>query len=100
MTTQLTKHVDPVTWPAPPMTPEEGMLVVLRDELYGGSWERMLQDLRDRRRGRPYIFKLVNHIQTDIDRIERLQERGPSRAIPGAAMRTGPSDIRGGWRTE
>ena len=56
------------------LTPEERMLVVLREELYGGSWDRMLTDLRDRLRGRPYIFKLVNRIQEDIARIEKLQE--------------------------
>lgn len=53
---------------------EDRMLIILRDELYSGSWERMLQDLRDRLRGRPYIFKLVNRIQDDISRIEKLQE--------------------------
>lgn len=56
------------------LSPEERMLIVLREELYGGSWDRMLQDLRDRLRGRPYIFKLVNRIQEDIARIEKLQE--------------------------
>ena len=56
------------------LTPEERMLIVLREELYIGSWDRMLQDLRDRLRGRPYIFKLVNRIQEDIARIEKLQE--------------------------
>ncbi len=56
------------------LSPEERMLVVLREELYGGSWDRMLQDLRDRLRGRPYIFKLVNRIQEDIARIEKLLE--------------------------
>ncbi len=49
------------------------MLIALRDELYVGSWERMLQDLRDRLQGRPYIFKLVNRIEEDLTRIERLQ---------------------------
>ena len=53
---------------------EERMLVVLRDELYSGSWDRMLVDLRDRLKGRPYIFKLVNRIQDDISRIEKLQD--------------------------
>jgi hypothetical protein len=56
------------------LTPEEKMLITLRDELYGGSWDRMLQDLRERLRGRPYIFKLVNRIQDDIERIEKLQD--------------------------
>lgn len=53
---------------------EERMLVVLRDELYSSSWDRMLVDLRDRLKGRPYIFKLVNRIQDDIARIEKLQD--------------------------
>lgn len=50
------------------------MLVRLREELYSGSWERMLADLKDRLKGRPYIFKLVNRIQDDISRIEKLQD--------------------------
>jgi hypothetical protein len=53
---------------------EERMLVVLRDELYSGSWDRMLADLKDRLKGRPYIFKLVNRIQDDMSRIEKLQD--------------------------
>lgn len=56
------------------LPPEERMLVVLRNELYSGSWDRMLADLKDRLKGRPYIFKLVNRIQDDISRIEKLQD--------------------------
>jgi hypothetical protein len=33
----------------------------------------MQQDLKDRLKGRPYIFKLVNRIEEDLDRIEKLQ---------------------------
>lgn len=55
------------------LSPEEKMLVVLRDELYAGSWDRMLKDLHERLKGRPYIFKLVNRIQDDIGRIEKLK---------------------------
>lgn len=55
------------------LSQEEKMLITLRDELYVGSWERMLADLRDRLQGRPYIFKLVNRIEEDLTRIERLQ---------------------------
>ena len=51
---------------------EELMLITLRDELYEGSWDNMLQDLRDRLKGKPYIFKLVNRIEEDIVRIERV----------------------------
>ena len=54
------------------LTLEETMLLTLRDELYGGDWTRMLQDLHDRRDGRPYVFKLVNLINEDIARIGRL----------------------------
>src|SRR5262245_19228945 len=56
------------------LSPDEKTLVTLRDELYGGSWEQMLGDLRDRLKGKPYIFKLVNRIQDDISRIEKLSE--------------------------
>lgn len=56
------------------LTPDEKTLVTLRDELYGGSWDQMLGDLRDRLKGKPYIFKLVNRIQDDIARIEKLND--------------------------
>jgi hypothetical protein len=48
------------------------MLVILKTQLYGGSWEPMLDDLRNRLQGKPYIFKLANRIQNDIERIEQL----------------------------
>ena len=56
------------------LTEEERMLLTLRDELYEGNWDNMLQDLRDRLKGKPYIFKLVNRIEEDIVRIERLKK--------------------------
>ena len=56
------------------LTAEEKMLITLRDELYGGKWERMVKDLNDRLKGRPYIFKLVNRIKDDLKRIEKLEE--------------------------
>ena len=56
------------------LSPDEKTLITLRDELYGGSWEQMLGDLRDRLKGKPYIFKLVNRIQDDIARIEKLSD--------------------------
>lgn len=56
------------------LTEEERMLLTLRDELYEGSWDNMLQDLRDRLKGKPYIFKLVNRIEEDIVRIEKLKK--------------------------
>ena len=56
------------------LTPDERMLVTLRDELYDGSWDQMMKDLKDRLRSKPYIFKLVNRIQDDLARVEKLSE--------------------------
>lgn len=56
------------------LAPEESMLLTLRDELYAGSWDTMIEDLKDRLKGKPYIFKLVNRIEEDIDRISRLRD--------------------------
>jgi hypothetical protein len=55
------------------LSDEQRMLVVLKSQLYGGSWEPMLNDLRNRLTGKPYIFKLANRIHDDIERIERMQ---------------------------
>lgn len=55
------------------LTPEDWLLVRLRDELYGGRWEEMQTDLESRLRGEPYIFKLVNRIQDDLQRMSRLR---------------------------
>lgn len=52
---------------------EHRMLVVLKAQLYDGSWEPMLDDLQNRLAGKPYIFKLVNRIKDDIERIEQMQ---------------------------
>ena len=53
---------------------EQRMLIVLKSQLYGGSWQPMLDDLRNRLEGKPYIFKLANRIQDDIVRIQRMSE--------------------------
>ena len=50
------------------------MLIVLKAQLYGGSWEPMLDDLRNRLTGKPYIFKLASRIQDDIERIEQMRK--------------------------
>ena len=55
------------------LSDEHRMLVVLKKQLYGGSWEPMLDDLQNRLAGKPYIFKLVNRIKDDIERIEHMQ---------------------------
>ena len=55
------------------LSEEAKMLLVLRDELYMGSWDKMVEDLKNRLKGRPYIFKLVNRIEEDLERIETLR---------------------------
>jgi hypothetical protein len=56
------------------MSDEQRMLVILKKQLYGGDWESMLDDLRNRLEGKPYIFKLASRIKDDIDRIEKLSQ--------------------------
>ncbi len=56
------------------MPREERMLVVLKRELYEGSWDEMTADLKARLEGRPYIIKLASRIAEDLERIERLRE--------------------------
>ncbi len=52
---------------------EEKQLLLLRNELYGGSWEEMEQDLRRRLERKPYVFRLMNRIEEDLARIDRLR---------------------------
>ena len=56
------------------LSDEHKMLIALKAHLYGGSWEPMLDDLQNRLAGKPYIFKLANRIQDDIERIERMKD--------------------------
>ena len=60
---------------------EHRMLVVLKAQLYGGSWEPMLDDLENRLKGKPYIFKLSNRIKDDIDRINEMRSFEASQDI-------------------
>ena len=54
------------------LSSEHKMLVVLKAQLYGGDWETMLDDLKNRLAGKPYIFKLTNRIKDDVERIEEM----------------------------
>ena len=56
------------------LSDEHRMLVSLKAQLYGGTWEPMLDDLQNRLEGKPYIFKLVNRIKDDIERIEQMRK--------------------------
>lgn len=49
------------------------VLVILRDELYEGSWVSMVSDLQSRLKGEPFIFKLANQIDADLQGIEALR---------------------------
>ena len=55
------------------LTDEHRMLIVLKAQLYGGSWDPMLDDLENRLAGKPYIFKLATRIKDDIARIKMMQ---------------------------
>jgi len=57
----------------PDLSPEEKILVIIRDELYDGSWNEMLGDLKARLESRPYVLKLSGRIESDIERITRLR---------------------------
>ncbi|MHC4441083.1 MAG: hypothetical protein ACYTF1_04605 [Planctomycetota bacterium] len=41
-----------------PLSDEERMLVRLRDELYEGSWDQFVHDLKARLSGEPHIFEI------------------------------------------
>ena len=63
------------------LTNEERMLVILKRELYEGSWDEMEADLRARLEGRPYIFKLAHRIADDLARIEKLRAFEQARGV-------------------
>jgi hypothetical protein len=56
------------------LSAEHKMLIILKRQLYGGKWEPMYQDLKNRLEGKPYIFKLANRINDDIERIEQMRQ--------------------------
>jgi hypothetical protein len=51
----------------------ERALIVVRDELYGGSWDELVLDLEARRERRPVIFKLNARLEEDLQRIDKLR---------------------------
>jgi hypothetical protein len=56
------------------LSAEHKMLIVLKSQLYGGKWEPLYQDFKNRLDGKPYIFKLANLINDDIERIEQMRQ--------------------------
>jgi hypothetical protein len=56
------------------LSAEEVILFTFRDEIYGGKWERMLQELTDRLRGKSCVFRLVNRVLEDCARVEKMMK--------------------------
>lgn len=56
------------------LSDEHRILVILKAQLYGGTWEQMLDDLKNRSAGKAYVFKLINRINDDIERIEQMRK--------------------------
>lgn len=54
------------------LPPQERTLLVLREELYEGSWDEMKVDLESRLNKGPHVFELAEKIEADMERIERL----------------------------
>lgn len=51
----------------------ERVLLDLKDQLYEGSWDRILGDLKARLENKPYMYKLGQTIARDIAAIERMR---------------------------
>ena len=51
----------------------ERVLIVVRDELYGGDWDELSADLLARQNRKPYVFKLNSRIDEDLNRIAKLR---------------------------
>jgi len=55
------------------LTKPERLVLVVRDELYGGSWDELIEDLQARKRRKPFVFKLDSRIEEDLSRIAKLR---------------------------
>jgi len=55
------------------LTLEERLLVRVKKELYGGSWDELVADLEARLHGRPYVLKLATRIEDDLERVKKLR---------------------------
>ena len=71
--TKILREVDITLYKKNGEQTNAGMLITLRDELYGGSWEKMAKALNARLNERPYIFKIPNLIKKDLKVIERMK---------------------------
>ncbi len=73
----------------PALAPEEVLarygdvirqLVLANRTLFGGSWEDFAEDIRRRKAGRPYLFKLPFDLDETLVWIHRLQVYERARA--------------------
>lgn len=68
-----------------PLSDEERMLIRLRDELYEGSWDQFVGDLKARLTGKPHIFEIgpvsdrlketINNHLRMIGRLQALEQQ-------------------------
>lgn len=54
------------------LSEKERTLLILREELYEGSWKEMILDLSARLQKGPRVFELTETIEADLERIEDL----------------------------
>lgn len=64
----------------------ERVLVVVRDELYGGSWDELVLDLEARQQRKPYVYRLNARIDEDLSRIAKLREYEQEQAVDLGAL--------------
>ncbi|MHC5056479.1 MAG: hypothetical protein ACYTKD_17420 [Planctomycetota bacterium] len=50
----------------------ERIALIVRDELFGGSWDNMQRDLEARAAGRPFVFRLASRIDEDLKAVAKL----------------------------
>ena len=68
------------------LEPYERVLLSLKDHLYEGSWERILDDLRARLEEKPYIYKLSKTITRDLAAVERMKAYETSQKVNLSAL--------------
>jgi hypothetical protein len=83
------QQLDPALPPAEVLAalePEVRRLVAVVQTLYRGSWDDCAEDIRRRRAGKPYLFKLSLGLRDELDWLHRLQayETARGEALPPA----------------
>ena len=55
------------------LTIEEIVLLRLLESLYNGDWSALENDIQDRLRGQPVIYKISHRLQRDIESLKKLR---------------------------